>query len=179
VLELHRTTVRPVHAFIRESVQRHGPRGLAGRLVGAVLACAILTLIAWNGVRLATGQVTASELACIDPTDPCNYSTYRVLNDTGTPVVLRECIHHCGAGDRRLDPVPVRNGTTTSGDAVTALVGSSAWWEVLSRSNRSLGCLVLDGHKHKRDGDLVRVSALGRCAPDAAPTPARAAPRKG
>ena len=73
--------VRPLRAFIRESVQRHGLRGLTGGLVAAVLACAVLALIAWNVVRLATGQVAPSELACIDPTDPCNYSTYRVLND--------------------------------------------------------------------------------------------------
>lgn len=153
-------------------------RGLGrwvGLLGGLVVACAILALIGWNVVRLAEGQVSVSELACIDVTDPCNYSSYSVKNDAALPVVLRECMHHCGRGDRRLDPVSIDVARTTSNDAVTALVGSRAWWEVRSSSNHLLGCLVLDGHQHKHDGDVVVVSSVQPCRAHASSTPARAA----
>ena len=116
-------------------------------------------------MRLAEGQVSLSDLTCVDdPTDPCNWSSYRVKNDSAVPVVLRECMHHCGSGHRRLDPVLVKIDETTSGDAVTALVGDRAWWEVRSSSNRLLGCLVLDGHRHKHDADLVVVPLSSRAA---------------
>ena len=73
-----------------------------GLLGGTLVLAALVTVIVWNVVRLADGKVTVSGLACVDPTDPCNWSSYRVVNDTGTPIALRECLHQCGNGDRRL-----------------------------------------------------------------------------
>jgi hypothetical protein len=147
-----------------------------GFLGGIVVGCAVLALIGWNAIRLADGRVTVSELACIDPTDPCNWSSYRVENDTAVQVVLRRCMQHCGNGDRRLDPIVIESGRTTSTEAVTALVGSRAWWEVWSSSQGWVGCLVLDGHHHKRDGDVVLVSYVQPCRAGAVSTPARPAP---
>ena len=135
----------------------------------------MLALVGWNALRLAEGRVSVSELACVDPTDPCNYSTYRVENDTGAPVVLRECMHHCGSGDQRLDPVSIDVGRTTAGDAVTALVSSRDWWEVRTSSHRLIECLVLEGHRHKHDGDAVVASSAEPCRAHALSTPARAA----
>ena len=135
-----------------------------GFLGGIAVACGIISLIVWNVVRVRDRDITWSELACIDPTDSCNWSTYRVQNDTPTAVVLRECLNECGAGDRRLDPVRIERGQTMGGDAVTALVGSRDWWEVRSASGQALGCLVLDGHPHKRDGQLVAVSSARSCS---------------
>jgi hypothetical protein len=147
--------------------KRVGPRALVAVVVSAVAA-----IVVWNVVRLARGQTTFAQLACIDPTDPCNVSTYRVTNDINRPVVLRECLHHCGPGDRLLDPITVGLGATTpdSVSAVTALVHSRDWWEVQAVDGRTLGCLVLDGHSTKRDGLLVDVSSLGRCTPSASNT---------
>src|SRR5438046_2106321 len=102
--------VRLVRVSIPVSVHPRGFRGWAAFLTGSVAVCAVLSLIGWNAVRLAEGQVSVSELACVgDPTDPCNWSGYRVENDTALPVVLRECMHHCGSGDRRLDPMFVKS----------------------------------------------------------------------
>jgi hypothetical protein len=145
-----------------------------GLSVGFVVVCAIIALVTWNVVRLSEGKVTLDDLACIDPTDSCNFSKYRVQNDTTRPVVLRECSHHCGEGDRRLDPIDVAAGGLTPDDefsGVTALVGKRAWWEVRTRTGQLLGCLVLDGHPHKRDGDLVAISAARPCGTHAAATP--------
>jgi hypothetical protein len=138
-----------------------------------VAAVAVVSLVAWNVIRLAQGKVTASELACVDPTDPCNRSAYKVANDTRQPIVLRECSHHCGRGDREGDAVRVLPGESTqsSVDVVSALVGGREWWSVRVRGHRD-GCLVLDGHEHKRDGDIVRVSAARPCRENAPNTPA-------
>ena len=161
---------------IPASVRPRSFSGWAALFAGTVAACAVLSLIGWNAVRLAKGQVSLSDLACVgDPTDPCNWSSFRVENDTGRPVILRECMHHCGGGDRRLDPVAVRTGEMTSDDAVTALVGDRAWWEVRSSSNQLLGCLVLDGHRHKHDGNLVLISAVQPCRTNAPSSPTRTA----
>ena len=154
-------------------VRPHGLGGWLAFIGGLLVAAALLSLIAWNIWRLAEGKVTPNELACVDPTDPCNWSAYRVHNDTPTPVVLRECQHHCGKGDNLLDPVSVTPGRTTGSDVygVSATVGARDWWQVQSPAGAVLGCLVLDGHPHKRDGDLVDVSAATPCREDAASTP--------
>jgi hypothetical protein len=136
-----------------------------GLLGGTLVVVALVALIVWNVVRLADGKVTVSDLACVDPTDPCNWSSYRVINDTDTPVVLRECLHQCGNGDRRLEPILVASKATTpnNGHQVIARVGGRNWWAVQTVSGQQIGCLVLDGHSSKRDGDLVLVSSTRRC----------------
>jgi hypothetical protein len=86
-----------VGTSIPTSVHPRGFPGWAALFAAAIAAGAILSLIGRNAVRLAKGQVSLADLACVgDPTDPCNWSTYRVENNTGGPVVLRECMHHCG-----------------------------------------------------------------------------------
>jgi hypothetical protein len=136
-----------------------------GLLGGIAVAVAIAALIGWNVVRLTEGKTTLAALTCVDPTDSCNWSSYRVTNDSNVPVVLRECQHHCESGDRRLDPILVAPGTATpsSGYQVTATVGARDWWEVQTVSGRQIGCLILDGHPRKHDGDVVRVSSVQRC----------------
>jgi hypothetical protein len=156
------------------SFRRPGLDRWFGVVAGGAALSVVVAVISWNAVRLAQGNVSVSELLCVDPTEACNWSSYRVRNDTAAPVVLRECMHHCGLGDQRLDPVFVGSKATTSDDAVTALVGSRNWWEVRTAAHRSLGCLVLDGHRHKRDGYLVLVSSREPCSPGAPSTPAQA-----
>jgi hypothetical protein len=143
-------------------------------LSGTALSAAVLALVAWNILRLADGQVTFSQLACVDVTDPCNWSSYRVLNDTRAPIILRECDDRCEHVNRRLGAIVVAPGTTTAGEEVRATVASRDWWEVRTRQGRLLGCLVLDGHLHKHDGDVVRVSSASPCSSGHATAPASA-----
>lgn len=78
------------------------PYGLGewiGLVGGIVVAVVVLALVGWNVVRLAEGETTVEALTCVDPTDSCNWSSYRVINDSNVPVVLRECQHHCEGGD--------------------------------------------------------------------------------
>jgi hypothetical protein len=145
-----------------------------GFVGGILVLAAIIALVAWNIGRLNTGKVTLSELTCIDPTDPCNWSSYQVRNDTSRPVVLRECLHHCGDGDSRGDPIQIEPRAVSPNDVyrgASATVGDRAWWEVRTTSARLLGCLVLDGHAHKHDGDLVVVSSARSCSSDQMDTP--------
>jgi hypothetical protein len=143
--------------------------GLVG---GIVVTCGLIALGGLIAHDVATGDVTVDELLCFKPGELCRYSVYRVRNDTVAEVYLRWCLHHCGEGDRRGNPIDVAPGQVTANDpnGVTAILSSLNWWEVRSSSGRVLGCLVLDGHHHKRDGDLVLVSALGPCDPGAPAT---------
>jgi hypothetical protein len=109
-----------------------------GPLGGIVVALVFLALVGWNVVRLAEGETTVEALACVDPTDPCNWSSYRVANDSNAPVVLRECEHRCESGDRRLDPILVAPGTLSSSDRVRAAVGARDWWEAQTVSGHQL-----------------------------------------
>lgn len=147
--------------------------GWIGLVGGIAVAAAIVMLIGWNIARLVEGRVTLSELACVDPTDPCNRSSYRVVNDTFMPVVLRECLNRCERSDSRFDPIYVAPGATTADSAneVNALVGALNWWEVQAPPGRPIGCLVLDGHAHKHDGDKVRVSSVEPCSSRSVRTP--------
>jgi hypothetical protein len=81
-------------------------------------------------------------------------------------VSLRGCIHHCDKGDQRLDPVVVAAGgrsPATQYGGVSALTGTRSWVAVESVLGKTLGCLVVDGHPDKSDGDLVRVTEMEPC----------------
>jgi hypothetical protein len=56
------------------SVRPRGFPGWVALFAGAIAASVVLSLIGWNAVRLAKGEVSLSDLACVgDPTDPCNW----------------------------------------------------------------------------------------------------------
>jgi hypothetical protein len=114
----------------------------------------------------ACGPRSFRQATCVDPTDDCNWSVVVVANDTTRPVTLRVCVHHCGKGDQRLDPItvlPSRRSPATQYGGIYALTGSQTWVAVQSYDGKTTGCLVLDGHPDKRDGDLVRVSEMTVC----------------
>lgn len=128
------------------------------------LAAATALLLA--AVLCGCGPHSIRQATCLDPTDDCNWSVVVVRNDTPRTVALRACMHHCGAGDRRLDPVVVASGRsspTTQYGGVYANTGGLDWWAVEDPNGVILGCLVLDGHSDKRDGDVVLVSEARPC----------------
>ena len=128
-------------------------------LVAVLAACAAVA-------TSCSGPHSFRQATCIDPTDDCNWSVVVVANDIAKPVQLRECVHHCGKGDRRLDPIvlaPREKSPDTQYGSIQALTGDRSWVAVESHNGTTLGCLVLDGHADKSDGDVVRVSALTRC----------------
>jgi hypothetical protein len=130
------------------------------RSVVAVLGVVLAALLA------GCGPHSFRQATCVDPTDDCNWSVVVVRNDSQQPVVLRGCTHHCGQGDRRLDPVTVAAGSVSPRKqygGVYALTEDLMWWEVKDTSGRELGCLVLDGHPDKSDGDMVLVSQAHPC----------------
>lgn len=131
------------------------------RVFGVAVVVALATLLAGCGPR------SLRQAGCLDPTDSCNWSVIIVRNDTPRSVALRGCLHHCGQGDSRLDPVVVAShGSSpyTQFGSVTALTGDLAWWEVRDYSSgKPMGCLTLDGHPDKADGDIVAVSQARPC----------------
>ena len=137
-----------------------------GFLGGIAVIVGVLALIAWSGLRLADGRVSFSGLSCLDPTDLCNYSTYRVHNNTHVNVTVRGCFHWCGPTDNWSDAYRIAPGAASSATAVTAPVDGRAWWLVVAPGGRRLGCLVLDGHRSSQNGAVVLVSEARPCRPN-------------
>jgi hypothetical protein len=112
------------------------------------------------------GPHSLRQATCFDPTDDCNWSVVVVQNDTPRSLIIQECIHHCGRGDQRLDPItllPEDRSPATQYGGITALTGTRTWVAVETKTGATLGCLVLDGHPDKQDGDLVPVSEMAPC----------------
>ena len=112
-------------------------------------------------------------LACgFDPTDSCNWSVAVVENDTQRTIRLLPCGHHCGSGDQFLDPITVQRGRRSPASqygGLEVLTGDVSWIAVDTASGQRLGCLVIDGHARKRDGDLFSVSQMERCGNEHSP----------
>jgi hypothetical protein len=49
---------------------------------------------------------------------------------------------------------------------VYALTGVKNWYAVEDAAGKTLGCLVIDGHPDKEDGDVVLVSEKRQCTPE-------------
>lgn len=136
-------------------------------MVSARVAGLSAVALATMGLSLGgCGPHSFRQATCVDVTDDCNWSVVIVRDDTPRAVVLRPCAHHCGAGDQLDDPITLASGQATSNSqygGVRAPTGSLAWVAVQAATGRRLGCLVLDGHPDKRDGDVVLVSQVRPC----------------
>jgi hypothetical protein len=134
-------------------------RGKRGIVVAVLAGIILIGLLGHRAVQATCG---------FDPTDDCNWSVIVVRNDAKSPVELRACVHHCGQGDRRLDPVEVEVDEASPAQqygGVYANTGGLNWSEVTDRATgRRLGCLVLRGHSNKTDGDVVLVSQARPCS---------------
>ena len=112
------------------------------------------------------GPHSLRQATCFDPTESCNWSVVVVRNDTPTTVILRPRADNCQPGDPRVDTVPVPAGASspsTQYGSVYALTQQLNCWAVEDTSRDTLGCLLLDGHPDKRDGDVVLVSEAIPC----------------
>jgi hypothetical protein len=126
----------------------------------------VLVTVALSVLLGGCGPHSFRQATCVDVTDDCNWSVVVVRNDTPRAVAVRPCLHHCGPGDRRLDAVLLASGDSSPKKqygGVYANTGALNWWEVQDTTGKALGCLVLDGHADKRDGDIVLVSQTRPC----------------
>jgi hypothetical protein len=156
--------------------------GLLGGLLVIASVSLGVALISLGPISPSAGKIAhgitqvppvIDAVACgLDPTDPCNWSLVVVRNDTRSSITLAPCEHHGGRDDRCGSPILVLPGRTSPTDqyaGVRAETGLRTWIAVTSRGQR-LGCLVLDGHSKKRDGDLVLASQAQPCGHSSSPT---------
>ena len=109
---------------------------------GSIAALAVVGLF----VADIVGQVKGC--GSVDPTDPNNYSSVTVRNDTSRLVTLTDCRGGYCSGDVRLPrnrTVVVRAACGVSGDELTS-------WRVLDSNGRSLGYIAVHTPK---SGDLT------------------------
>jgi hypothetical protein len=146
--------------------------GLTGGLLVVSAWIALIGAVAFGFTSVGRVGHALDRVTCgLDPTDSCNWSVVIVKNDTRATVLLEPCEHHGGKGDDCGPPIVVAPGATSSRDqyeGVQAITGLKTWVAVVQRGRR-IGCLVLDGHSSKRDGDLVLVSEARRCGDSSSP----------
>jgi hypothetical protein len=114
-------------------------------------------------------EATDSAAGCgsVDPTDPANYSTVTIVNDTSSPVVLSDCPGaYCHAD---LLPAVIDPGKSLSDNAACGSTGANMTsWRVSTQSGTPLGFIAVDSPK-SRAGLVFDVS---RASPNrATPTP--------
>jgi hypothetical protein len=130
-----------------------------GHWVGLGFLVAVPIAIA--GVLIGV-QLHADALGCgsIDPTDPANYSTVTIVNDTPSPVVVGHCVgSYC-----RVDQLPARlaAGQRFTGNAACGVSGSDMTsWQLTGGDGRTLGFVAVDTPR-KHDGLVFDVSRASR-----------------
>jgi hypothetical protein len=137
-------------------------------ITGFGIAVATLVVVSVIGFMVFI-EATDSAAGCgsVDPTDPANYSTVTIVNDTSSPVVLSDCpgtYCHPDLLPANLDP-----GKSFSDDAACGSTGADMTsWRVSTPTGRPLGYIAVDSPK-SRNGLVFDVS---RASPNrTTPTP--------
>jgi len=107
---------------------------------------------------LIAAQVASTVTGCgsIDPTDPANYSTVSILNDTSQPVIIKDCPGaYCDSNvlPARLNP----GGRFTDNAACGATGADMTSWKVTRVDGRVLGYIAVDSPR-SQDGLVYKVS---------------------
>lgn len=96
---------------------------------------------------LLAAQVADGVAGCgsVDPTDPANYSSIRIVNDTGEPVVIDDC----QGGYCQLDqPEVLAAGEQITDHAACGATGSDMTsWRVRRRDGQLAGYIAVDSPK--------------------------------
>jgi hypothetical protein len=117
---------------------------------GAVVATAVALLL------VAEVSYSVSGCGSVDPTDPANYTSASLVNDTDTAVIVSDCRGgYCDPdpGPRRLGPgerMTIQGACGETGAAMTS-------WTV-GRDDRSVVGFIAVGTKRSRTDVLYKVS---------------------
>jgi hypothetical protein len=105
---------------------------------------------------LIAAEVADDRVGCgsVDPTDPANYSTVRILNDTSRAVVLDDCL---GAYCAEQDSILLEPRQRTSVDAACASSGPDMTSWRLTGGGSLLGYIAVNTPR-KHDGLVFVVS---------------------
>jgi hypothetical protein len=100
-------------------------------------------------------QLHIAGCGSVDPTDPANYSTVRITNDTTSGVVVDRCQGTYCYHDL---PRPVAPGSSITVDAACDASGSQMTsWRVTRQDGKTLGFIAVDTPR-KHDGLVYDVS---------------------
>lgn len=111
---------------------------------------------------LFAAQVYDSSVGCesVDPTDPANYSSIAILNNTPSPVLVGDCPGaYC---QTNTPPIRLSPGESFSDDAACGAAGSAMTsWRVTRLNGSTVGFIAVDTPKSAK-GLVFRVSNAGR-----------------
>jgi hypothetical protein len=115
---------------------------------------AALVLGLFTALMIAQGNDDAAGCGSIDPTDPANYSTVVILNDTRTPAVVDDCQGAYCQPDQ--DRVRLAPGKRVQVNAACGTGGVMTSWRVSGPAG-VLGYVAVDTPR-KHDGLVYPVS---------------------
>jgi hypothetical protein len=125
--------------------------------LGLLLGVPVMAGIALFALLLAAQLVDdAAGCGSVDPTDPANYSTVTIRNDTSETVVIDACPGaYCHADQL---PVQLQPGMAYSDDAACGVTGADMTaWRIRSPSGTTLGWVAV-ASRRSTTGLVYRVS---------------------
>jgi hypothetical protein len=139
------------------------------RIPRAVLIGGPIFIVGVVVALLFVAQIQDSNAGCgsVDPTDPANYSSITILNDTSNPVLVGDCpSDYC---QTNVPPVRLGAGGELSDHAACGSTGSAMTsWRVTRANGSTIGFIAVDTPK-STNGLLFKVSNASRSR--TAPTP--------
>jgi hypothetical protein len=133
-----------------------------------ILAIAVPALVV---LALVGAEVLGAVAGCgsVDPGDPANYSSIRILNDSAGPVIVDQCAgSYCRPGD---PPRRLAQGQALAVDAACGVSGSEMTSWRVSRADNGSGVGYIAVHTpRKRDGLRYRVSHASASRQQPTPT---------
>lgn len=127
----------------------HGPAPKPGRVhrVVRIIAIAATTTVT---VSLVIADTIGSGTGCgsVDPTDPANYSTATVINDTAHSVDISDC-HGSYCGSQSSATIAPNNHAIVNG-ACGATGKQMTTWKVTHTNGRLIGYIDIDSPRSTR-----------------------------
>lgn len=111
----------------------------------------LIALPATLGAALLAAEIAGGVAGCgsVDPTDPANYSSIRIVNDTGSPVVVDDCR---GAYCQLDGPERLASGQQITDDAACGAAGRDMTsWRVRGSDGHLLGYVAVESAKSRND----------------------------
>jgi hypothetical protein len=128
-----------------------------GLLVGIPCLMVLFVALVGGGLILAA-QAIDDRAGCgsVDPTDPANYSTITLVNDTPAAAIIDDCSGaYCRPDELAIRLAP---GQRSDADAACGVSGSDMTsWRVRSSDDAVLGYVAVDTPR-KHDGLVFRLS---------------------
>ncbi len=154
---------RSAAAVLRQSLGNRWRWVRRHKLLAALLTIGVIVLTLLYGLEVAAERGGHS----IDPTDPMNYNSYALRNDSATALYVHRCADPaCTRLDQHFEWIAVRAGSATD-EQVYWGPGESAGYAVATSTTTAGArrCLLVDAETKASAPVDLPLSSAGSCRP--------------